>query len=171
MRRCGTALAALLTLVAASTPGRAEPPAAAAPTGVLVRVAGEVPKPLELSSEAFARLPRQSVRAKDHAGKESAYEGVALIDVLKAAGLKFGPDLRGPALAAYLVVEAADGYRAVFALPELDPAFTDRVVLLVDRCDGKPLDAKEGPLRIVATGEKRHSRWVRQVVALKVGRG
>ena len=48
----------------------------------------------------------------------------------------------------YLVVEAADGYRAVFALPELDPAFSDRVILLADRRDGKPLDGKEGPLRV-----------------------
>jgi hypothetical protein len=41
---------------------------------------------------------------------------------------------------------------------------------LVDRCDGKPLSAQEGPLRIVVPGEKRHSRWVRQVVALRIGR-
>lgn len=69
------------------------------------------------------------------------------------------------------MVEAADGDRAVFSIPELDPAFTDRVVLLADRREGKPLDEKAGPLRIVAPGEKRHSRWVRQVVALKMGRG
>jgi hypothetical protein len=70
----------------------------------------------------------------------------------------------------YLVVEASDGYRAVFALPEIDPACTDRTILLVDRRDGKPLSAKEGPLRIVVPGEKRHSRWVRQVIAFKIGR-
>jgi len=28
----------------------------------------------------------------------------------------------------YVVVEAADGYRAVFALAEFDPDFTDRVM-------------------------------------------
>jgi hypothetical protein len=95
---------------------------------------------------------------------------VPLVELLKTAGVKFGQDLRGPALATYLVVEAADGYRAVFALPELDPAFTDRVILLADRRDGKPLDEREGPLRIVVPGEKRAARWVRQVVALKVGR-
>ena len=82
------------------------------------------------------------------------------------AGLKLGQDLRGPALASYLLVEAADGYRAVFALPEIDPACTDRTILLADRRDGKPLPAQEGPLRIVVPGEKRRSRWVRLVVAL-----
>ena len=28
--------------------------------------------------------------------------------------------------------------------PELDPAFTDRVILLADRADGHPLDNKKG---------------------------
>jgi hypothetical protein len=124
-----------------------------------------------LTAPEFARLPRQKVRAKDHQGKEADFEGVPLVEVLKASGVKFGQDLRGPALATYLVVEAADGYRAIFALPELDPAFSDRVILLADRRDGKPLDGKEGPLRVIVPGEKRHARWVRQVIALKIGRG
>ena len=74
-------------------------------------------------------------------------------------------------MALYVVVEAADGYRAVFALAELDPAFTDRVILLADRRDGKPLSTREGPFQIIVPGEKKHARWVRQVIRLKVGRG
>jgi hypothetical protein len=133
-------------------------------------VGGDVPRPFELTTAEFAQLPRQTVRAKGHDGKEAEFAGVPLIELLKTAGVKFGQNLRGPALATYLVVEAADGYRAVFALPEPDPAFTDRVILLADRRDGKPLDEREGPLRIIVPGEKRPARWVRQVVALKVGR-
>ncbi len=64
----------------------------------------------------------------------------------------------------------ADGYRAVFALPELDPAYTDKIILLADKRDGKPMDAKEGPLRIVVPDEKRHARWVRQVTGLVIKR-
>ena len=138
---------------------------------VVLSVGGEVPRPSKLTAPEFARLPRQTVRAKDHEGKEAEFEGVPLVEVLKASGVQFGQDLRGPALATYLIVEAADGYRAVFALPELDPAFSDRVILLADRREGKPLGGKEGPLRVVVPGEKRHGRWVRQVVALKIGRG
>ena len=125
---------------------------------------------MELTASEIAKLPRRTVRAKGHDGKESAFEGVPLVEVLKSAGVKFGNDLRGPALATYLLVEASDGYRVVFALPELDPASTDRVVLLADRRDGVPLDGKEGPLRIVIPDEKRHSRWVRQVIALRLRR-
>jgi hypothetical protein len=82
--------------------------------------------------------------------------------------VKFGERMRGKALANYLVVEASDGYRAVFALPELDPGFTDRIILLADQKDKKPLDEKHGPLQVIVPGEKKHARWVRQVIALKV---
>lgn len=68
----------------------------------------------------------------------------------------------------YLLVEAADGYRVVFALPELDAAFTDRKVYLATRRDGKALTDKEGPFRIVVPDDKRPARWVRQVTALRI---
>jgi DMSO/TMAO reductase YedYZ molybdopterin-dependent catalytic subunit len=156
-----------LGLVAVQGDAQQDPPTA---KDVLLGVRGEVERPLSLTAAEFAKLPRQGVRAKDHTGKESLFEGVSLHDVMKSAGVKFGEELRGPGLALYAVVEASDGYRAVFALPELDPACTDRVILLADRRDGEPLSAQEGPLRVIVPGEKRHSRWVRQVVTIRVGR-
>jgi len=36
--------------------------------------------------------------------------------------------------------------------------------------DGKALDAKEGPLRLVVPDEKMQARWVRQVIGLVVKR-
>jgi len=47
--------------------------------------------------------------------------------------------LSGKRLASCLLV-AADGYRAVIALPEIDPAFTNKPILLAFLRDGKPLD-------------------------------
>ena len=55
-----------------------------------------------------------------------------------------------------------------FALAEVDPAFAVRDIIVADKRDGKLLDAKEGPLRIVAPGDKRPARWVRQVTALRL---
>jgi len=135
-----------------------------------LHVGGEVERELTLGPADLAKLSRRSVKAKDHGGAEPIFEGVALVDVLEMAGVKFGEGLRGKNLALYLVVEASDGYRAVFALPELDPAFADRLVLLADRRDGAKLSSAEGPLRIVVPGEKRQARWVRQVVSLIVKR-
>ena len=97
-------------------------------------------------------------------------KGVEVGEILKLAGVKFGEQLRGKDLALFLVVEAADHYRAVFALPELDHAFTDRIVLLADRRDGKPLGTNLGPLRVIVPDEKRPARWVRQVVAFTIRR-
>src|SRR5208282_1315454 len=42
------------------------------------------------------------------------------------------------------LVGAADGYKVVFAHAEIDPAFGVREIILADKRDGKPLDAKEG---------------------------
>jgi len=61
----------------------------------------------------------------------TTYEGVDLRAVLERAGVEFGETLRGKRLASCLLVEAADGYRVVIALPELDPAFTDEQIALV----------------------------------------
>jgi hypothetical protein len=67
-----------------------------------------------------------------------------------------------------VAVEAADGYKVVFALAEVDPAFATREIILAFKRDGKPMDAREGPLRIVAPGDKRPARWIRQVTTLKI---
>jgi hypothetical protein len=70
------------------------------------------------------------ITTKDTDGKTVTFGGVALVQLLQAAGVEFGEKLRGKNLALFLVVEAADGYKAVYALPELDPAFNDRTIIL-----------------------------------------
>lgn len=162
--QCRSFLFALAVLLF-SWPAAAQDPAA---DPVLVTISGEVERPLDVKASDLARLDRKSARVSDH-GKEATFEGVALADVLKLAGVSMSEHVRGKHLVQYLLVDARDGYRVVFSLAELDGAFTDRVVLLADKRDGKPLSAEEGPLRIVVPGEKRAGRWVRQVKGLKVG--
>jgi|SRR5215469_1924659 len=112
-------------------------------------------------------LPHTKVTASEHS-TPVLFEGVSLKSVLAKAGVSFGESIKGKRLAECLLVEAADGYRVVIALPELDPAFTDRQTLLVFLRNGKALGEKEGPYRIVIPDEKRMARWVRQVTALKI---
>ena len=45
---------------------------------------------------------------------------------------------------------------------------TDKQIVLAFLQDGKPLDTKAGPYRIVIPDEKRMARWVRQVTTLKI---
>lgn len=138
-------------------------------TETALRVEVENGKTLDLTAKDLAKFTRREVKAKAHDGKESVYGGVSLSDILLAAGAKIGKDeLRGKELAAYLLVEAADGYKATFAIAEIASEFTDKVILLADTRDGKPLDAKEGFWQIIVADEKKHGRWVRQVVALKI---
>ncbi len=75
----------------------------------------------------------------------TTFEGVPLKAVLERAGVGFGEALKGKRMASCLLVEGADGYRVVIALPERDPAFTDKQVVLAFVKDGKPLDDKEEP--------------------------
>jgi hypothetical protein len=124
-------------------------------------------KPTVLTRADIEALPHVKV-ATSASGAAATFEGVALEAVLEKAGVEFGTSLKGKRLASYLLVEAADGYRVVIALPELDPAFTDKQVVLAFLKDGKPLDEKEGPYRIVMPDEKRMARWVRQVTTLKI---
>jgi hypothetical protein len=124
-------------------------------------------KSISLTAEDLKKLEQHTVKTMDH-GTTATFEGVLLADVLAKADVPAGEKIRGKALALYLLVEAADGYRAVFALPEMDSAFTDRKIYLVTKRDGQALSEKEGPFRIVVPDEKRAARWVRQVTALKV---
>jgi hypothetical protein len=96
------------------------------------------------------------------------YEGVTLKSVLEKAGVSFGESLKGKRLGFCLMVQAADGYRVIIALPELDPAFTDKRILLVFLRNGKLLDEKEGPYRVVIPDEKKMARWTKQVTLLKI---
>ena len=109
-----------------------------------------------------------SVRVKEHDGVVSDYQGVLLVCFLESAGLKFGKALRGKRLASYLLVQASDGYAVVFALPELDPTFGDRMIFLADSKNGAALPLEEAPLRVIVRDEMPAARWIRQVVALKV---
>jgi hypothetical protein len=122
-----------------------------------------------LTAADIAALPAQTIQTQDH-GKPASFEGVPLSELLRKVQLPLGEKYHSTAASYYLQVEAADGYRAVYAWAELDPSFLDKPLFLVTRRDGKPLPANAGPYQLVAPGEKRGARWVRQVTALRVRR-
>jgi hypothetical protein len=128
---------------------------------------GDVPNPRRIEAAELHKLPRTEIRTTDphDPSKEIIYSGTPLVEVLKAGGLRLdsGTARIREMVAITVLIEAADGYRAAFALAELDPELTDRVILLADTKDGEPLPPGEGSFRIIVPGEKRPSRWVRQV--------
>ena len=145
--------------------GLALPATTSAQPGV-VKIAG-TPKPLTLSTADVAEMPRTSITATAHR-VTGTFEGVSVRDLLTRAGVPSGQALRGAALATSVIVTGADGYRVAFGLAEFDADFTDRVAILADRFDGAPLPANSAPFRLVLSGEKRPTRWVRQVISIEL---
>ena len=125
------------------------------------------PLSVPIDAATLATLPRESVTATAHE-KTLQCEGVPLSALLRTAGAFSAEPLSGPQLANYVLVIARDGYRAVYSLAELEPTLGNRKVLLVDRCEGKPLSDDDGPLRLIAPEESRPARWVRQVQSITV---
>src|SRR5262249_2792788 len=99
---------------------------------VLLTVGGKVEHAMSLTRSDFDKFNRQVVSAKTRDGKETKYAGVATADILQKAGVQFGEAIHQEAAATYLLSEAVDGYRVIFALPEFDSAPTDRIILIAD---------------------------------------
>jgi DMSO/TMAO reductase YedYZ molybdopterin-dependent catalytic subunit len=116
----------------------------------------------------LASLPQIEVKATEKDGKAVAFAGVPLAKILQASEVPQGENLRGAALTLVVLVKAGDGYQAAFSLAELDPALTDKQVVLALQADGRPMPEGIGPLRLIVPDEKRHARWVRNVIALEV---
>jgi hypothetical protein len=156
-------LAPLAHLQSQGTPASAPQPA------VSLALRGLDGRERAVSAADLSRLARHDTTVSAHDVK-GRYSGVALMDVLALIDAPRADSLRGRSLATYVLVEAADGYRVLFSIAELESGFTDRVVILADQKDGRPLPATEGPYRLIVPGEKRPARRVRQVVRISLGR-
>jgi hypothetical protein len=160
----------VLCLAVAAGPARAQQ--ASAPrdpaSGTLV-IAGDVKETVSITPAELKTMPRTTVTVEDN-GRPVRYEGVLVGELLKRAGVPLGRDLSGKAVASYVRASAKDGYQVVFALPELDPAFTASDIIVADTIDGQPLFDYQGPLRLVAPHDKRGARSIRMVQRLEVVR-
>jgi DMSO/TMAO reductase YedYZ molybdopterin-dependent catalytic subunit len=134
----------------------------------VVTVKGEVTRPLTLSLDDLSKMKRSTALLNDKDGQAHRYQGVALQDILTQAGVTMGKELRGEQLTKYLIVKCADGYEVLFSLAELDSSFTDRMVILADKLENKPLPDGKGPFRLVVPGEKKPARSSYQVVEMTV---
>jgi hypothetical protein len=155
-----TLLRTALAVTVLSVPLRAQTPAS-------LELVGPRGARRTVTAAELATMARHELSASAH-NISGRFAGVRLPDLLQLVGMPRGDSLRGPALATYVVIEAADGYRVLFAAAELDAGFTDRVVLLADSRNGAALSAKDGPFQMIVPDEKRPARWVRQVRRIRV---
>ena len=151
-------------LLALAGPARGVAAGAVPPESLLVEVRGRV---TVLRRADLAGMARDSVRATFR-GVGHTYAGVRLTDVLRRAGVAVD-SAHGTNLVSRVLVEASDGWRVIFSLPELLPAFAGRRVLVADLMDGAALPGNEGPWRLLCPDDgEEHARWVRGVVAIRV---
>jgi DMSO/TMAO reductase YedYZ molybdopterin-dependent catalytic subunit len=136
-----------------------------------LKIGGAVSTPLVLSLDDLKKMPRKTLSVLNpHENKTEVYQGVLVEELLKRVGVPQAENLRGAALATYVVFEAEDGYRVVFSLAELDSGILDSGVMVADTVDGAALPPKIGPFRLVAPHEKRPARWVRMLKTITVAR-
>jgi DMSO/TMAO reductase YedYZ molybdopterin-dependent catalytic subunit len=122
-----------------------------------------------LTETDLQALPQKTVTFHNaHTKTDETYTGVPLTDLLAKYGAPTGDKLHGKALAEYIVATGADGYKAVLALAETDPAFHPGDVLVADTLDGKPIGDKDGPFRLIVTEDKRPARSVHNLVSIEL---
>lgn len=163
------------TLAQAPTPPASAPTASApvsnAPSGTLT-VKGDTGRTATLTLADIAALPRETVKAASgHGGPSRSYEGARLVDVLRSVGAPLGARLHGPPATNLVIFTGTDGYRSVMALADADPdSHPPARVIIADRAEGQPLNAKEGPLRLVIDGDLRSTRSVHGLARVEIRR-
>lgn len=140
---------------------------AQAPAGLTI--GGDVAAPLALSLTDLQAGPRKQVQVHAENGDSHLYEGTLVSDLLARAGVPFG-QMGSRGVAAYVLAIGVDGYRALFAIAEVDPSFGARDLLVADRVDGRPLPEEQGPLRLIVPADRRATRSVRQLRRIEIVR-
>jgi DMSO/TMAO reductase YedYZ molybdopterin-dependent catalytic subunit len=114
--------------------GQQAAPSRIATGPVEFKIGGAVTTPLVVTAADLKIAPRKTTRVVNthNNNKTEVYEGVPLAELLAKAGVPQGEQICGPLMATYVLVEAADGYRAIFSLAELDSSFLDSDVLVAD---------------------------------------
>ena len=121
-----------------------------------------------LTAAQIAALPHAHV-ILDHDGKMVDYAGPLVSDLLRDVDAPMGVRLHGSGVNDVVMVTAADKFRVVLSLAEVDPGFHKGAkVILADRADGKPLTGKEAPFRLLIDGDLRPARSEYAVVSIAV---
>jgi hypothetical protein len=141
--------------------------AAAGPADALTLKGLQPGQTQEISPADFAALAHTSLKVEMH-GKSHVFEGVPMLELLRRVGAPWGETLTGKDLPDVALVTCEDGYKVAYSLGEIDPGTAKGQVLVADREDGAPLDARAGPFQIVVEADARPARYARKAVSIEL---
>jgi len=98
------------------------------------------------------------------------YSGVPVYQLLDAAGIRLDPANHEDFLQNIVVATGADGRAVVIAGGEIEPRFMAGPAIVAVRRDGQPLNANEGPARLIVPWDLKPARWAHGLVSLDLCR-
>jgi DMSO/TMAO reductase YedYZ molybdopterin-dependent catalytic subunit len=154
-----------LLVLALAPAGRADPAAAG------ISITGAVEHPKHWSAAELGQLPATRETVFFHTGHgvlTGTFSGVLLWTLLQQAGIRTDPAVKNDTVRHGVMITGKDGYAALLSLGEIDPELGGAQAILAVARDGKPLDDKEGPARLIVPGDKAAAREVENVVTIDV---
>lgn len=120
------------------------------------------------SATTFNLSTLQSLPSITQTVGSNTYTGVSLWSLLNnTVGVVTNPSVKNDILGMYVVATGSDGYKAVFSMGELNPAFGNQPDLIAYDVNGQGLGAN-GFARLVAGNDVKAGRWVSNLVSLEV---
>jgi hypothetical protein len=165
LRAIGLAFALLALTAHAQNPAR--------PSEVVYLHGSAIAPHRVITRDELAQQPAEAIgeftqsRGAPGAESRSTVRGVRLVRLIERMGLT--PAARANWKNLLVTVTATDGYTAQFTWAELSNTPAGEGVLLLFERDGQPLDAREGRIALIATGDLRlGARHVRNVLRIEV---
>ena len=123
-------------------------------------------KATTLSIAELQSLPQKTVTVHNaHTKMEESYTGVALSDLLTKYGAALDKAGQRRILHSYVKVEGTDHYFVLYSAAEIESAIHNGEVIVATSLGGKGL-GDDGEIKLVATGDKKPMRWVRNLTKI-----
>lgn len=159
-----SALTVALLLAASAAQPCSLPSNQKAASGKQVVISGEVAQPLTVAAGDIARFPTVEARLRQPSELgliEGRFEGIAISDLLAAAGAK-QPDGKSGLVDAGLLAKADDGYRVFVSFAEASPGLHRQPAFVAFRCNGGLISPT-----LVVPGDLTSVRYVHELVELR----
>jgi hypothetical protein len=164
LRYCAWLLSfALLLILPVKSPAQLDSDAIrGAPVNVLF-IYGNVAHTVAIDSKLIRTMPQVQVKMMGgDNSKTETYSGVPLKNLLIRAGVTAAESLS-------LAAVGNDGNKVALSPAETDAVFQDgSQIIVADAMNGKSLDASNGPLMLIVSGDKGSAHWVRNLARIQV---